>query len=54
MKVLIQNNESLIETNDEQCAGYGLDKYCLEATRLLKRQLQNDNVDIHYLVGEHN
>ena len=43
--------KALIETNDEQCAGYGLDKYCLEATRLLKRQLQNDNVDIHYLVG---
>ena len=39
--------KALIETNDEQCAGYGLDKYCLEATRLLKRQLQNDNVDIY-------
>ena len=25
--------KALIETNDEHCAGYGLDKYILEATR---------------------
>ena len=43
--------EALIKTNLEQCDGYGLDKYCKEATMLLKKQLQNDNVDVHYLVG---
>lgn len=43
--------EALLKTNNEQCDGYGLDKYCFEATALLKEQLQNDHVDVHYLVG---
>ena len=43
--------EALMQTNLEQCDGYGLDKYCKEATALLKQQLQNENVDVHYLVG---
>lgn len=43
--------EALLKTNSEQCDGYGLDKYCLKATALLKEQLENDNVDVHYLVG---
>ena len=43
--------EMLVKTNNEQCDGYGLDKYCKEATALLKQQLGNENVDVHYLVG---
>ena len=29
--------EALLKTNYEQCEGYGLDKYCLEATNILKK-----------------
>lgn len=43
--------EALIKTNTEQCDGYGLDKYCKEATSLLKQILNKENVDVHYLVG---
>lgn len=43
--------EALLKTNLEQCPGYGLDNYCLEATELLKKQLKCENVDVHYLVG---
>lgn len=43
--------EALLKTNYEQCDGYGLDKYCLEATKLLKQLVENDNIDVHYLVG---
>lgn len=43
--------EALIKTNMEQCDGYGLDKYCQEATALLKQILNKENVDVHYLVG---
>ena len=43
--------EALLKTNFEQCDGYGLDKYCLEATNLLKQLVDNDNIDVHYLVG---
>lgn len=43
--------EALLKTNYEQCDGYGLDKYCLEATNLLKQLVENNNIDVHYLVG---
>lgn len=43
--------EALLQTNYEQCEGYGLDKYCFEATGLLKKQVENNNIDVHYLVG---
>lgn len=43
--------EALLKTNFEQCTGYGLDNYCLEATALLKKHLKCENIDVHYLVG---
>lgn len=43
--------ELLLRTNLEQCDGYGEDKYCLEAKRLIKNKLENDNVDIHFISG---
>lgn len=43
--------EALLKTNNEQCEGYGLDKYCQEATKLLKQKLECENVDVHYLMG---
>ncbi|WP_286154528.1 threonine aldolase family protein [Thomasclavelia cocleata] len=43
--------EALLKTNYEQCDGYGLDKYCLEATNILKKLVDNNDIDVHYLVG---
>lgn len=43
--------EALVKTNLEQDAGYGEDKYCKEAIKLIKEKLQNDNVDIHFIPG---
>lgn len=43
--------EVLLSTNYEQCDGYGLDKYCFEATDVLKQLVENNNIDVHYLVG---
>lgn len=41
----------LAATNMEQTTGYGLDSYCEEARELIKKACQNDNVDVHFLVG---
>lgn len=43
--------EALLATNYEQSEGYGLDKYCLEATNILKKLIDNEQIDVHYLVG---
>ena len=42
---------ALVKTNDVQCAGYGEDEYCSQATSMLKQIIDNDNVDVHYLIG---
>lgn len=41
----------LTESNLEQTVGYGEDPYCEEARKLIKRACQNDNADVHFLVG---
>lgn len=41
----------LAATNMEQTTGYGLDPFCEEARELIKKACQNDNVDVHFLVG---
>ena len=43
--------KALIETNEIQTPGYGEDEYCKKASDKLKELLENDNVDVHYLVG---
>lgn len=43
--------EALIQTNEEQHLGYGMDLYCQEASELIKKSLGNENVDIHFLVA---
>lgn len=43
--------DALNKTNYQQTVGYGLDPYCKKASDVLKQQLENDQVDIHYLVG---
>ena len=43
--------ELLGNTNLKQESGYGDDSYSLEAKKLIKQNLQNDNVDIHFVSG---
>lgn len=43
--------KALMESNYEQEEGYGEDRFCLEATALLKRKIGSANADIHFLTG---
>lgn len=43
--------EALVRTNMEMTPGYGKDEYCFSAERKIKQALENDEVDIHFLVG---
>ena len=42
--------EAIVNTNEEQTCGYGLDEYCNEAKRLIKNKCEED-VDVHFVVG---
>lgn len=41
----------LIEHNDIQSSGYGLDEYCNQASLLIKKEIARDDVDIHFITG---
>lgn len=43
--------DALVKTNMEQTAGYGEDKYCNEARELIKKKIECENADVHFLVG---
>lgn len=43
--------EKIIETNLEQTPGYGNDEYCMSAIRKIKTVCNNQNIDVHFLVG---
>lgn len=43
--------EKLLTTNMEQTIGYGEDRYCLQAARLIKEKCGRDDIDVHFLVG---
>ena len=43
--------EALNQTNFVQTVGYGEDEYCQKAKDKIKKILNNENVDIHFLVG---
>lgn len=47
IKILENMSKYALEDNN----GYGLDNHSLNAKRLIKEKLENDNVDIHFLVG---
>ncbi len=42
---------ALAETNWEQTPGYGEDAYCEAARQLIRKACQNDQADVHFLVG---
>lgn len=41
----------LLETNEEQTPGYGLDSYCEKARELIKKTCGHEDIDVHFLVG---
>lgn len=41
----------IIKTNLEQFDGYGEDTYSKKASELLKKRIEKENVDIHFLMG---
>ncbi|WP_291633529.1 aminotransferase class I/II-fold pyridoxal phosphate-dependent enzyme [Clostridium sp.] len=43
--------KALMESNMEQTEGYGEDKYCMDAIKLLKDKLKCNYVDIHLFCG---
>lgn len=43
--------QRLVETNLEECPGYGVDNHCEHARALLKELCHAPNADVHFLVG---
>lgn len=43
--------EALVKTNYEETIGYGEDKYCEEAKKLIKETINYSDADIYFLVG---
>lgn len=43
--------EALQKFNGGQVEGYGLDRYCTDATALIKKKIKKDNADIHFVSG---
>lgn len=43
--------KALVDSNLEQTEGYGCDYYCEEAKNLIKKELNNEDSEIHFLVG---
>ena len=43
--------KKLMETNLEQTPGYGEDRYCEEAGRLIREKCKREDADVHFLVG---
>ncbi len=43
--------EELMKTNTEQLPGYGTDDYCQLAASYIKQHCQNEDVDVHFMVG---
>lgn len=41
----------LVETNEEQTPGYGMDEHCEKARAYIKKACHAENADIHFLVG---
>lgn len=42
---------ALIKTNFEQTSGYGTDKYCEEASEIIKKLIKRENSNVHFLSG---
>ena len=43
--------EAINKTNFNQAVGYGLDKYCKDAEKTIKKIIRHDDVDVHFITG---
>lgn len=43
--------DEIVRTNFEQHTGYGMDEYCEKARLAIKKELNNENSSVHFLVG---
>lgn len=43
--------QRLIDTNEDQTPGYGVDSYCEKAREYIKERCEHDDIDVHFLVG---
>lgn len=43
--------DNLVRTNNVQTNSYGLDEFSNYATKLIKKEVQNNNIDVHYVPG---
>ncbi|PIC76168.1 low specificity L-threonine aldolase [Sporosarcina sp. P19] len=43
--------QRLIETNEEQTPGYGMDEHCEKAREYIRKECEAQEADIHFLVG---
>lgn len=43
--------KKLLEINEEQITGYGLDKYCDKAKELIKQRIKSENSDVYFVSG---
>ena len=43
--------QRLLETNERQTAGYGIDEFCKSAAELIKNACQQSNADVHFIAG---
>lgn len=43
--------QRLCESNMEQTIGYGEDHYCHQAREMIRKACNNENIDVHFLVG---
>jgi len=43
--------QRLLETNEEQTPGYGVDEHCEKARAYIRKACHAENADIHFLVG---
>ena len=41
----------LMETNEEQTPGYGVDEHCEKARAYIRKECDAANADVHFLVG---
>ncbi|RNB86971.1 low specificity L-threonine aldolase [Brevibacillus fluminis] len=41
----------LVETNEEQTSGYGVDPHCERAREFIKKECDTPNAEVHFLVG---
>ena len=43
--------QAVVDSNLEECPGYGVDDHCEHAREMLKELCQAPNADVHFLVG---